>query len=460
MRLYLDIDTREFLQSPSFPRALTILALKRRDTDLIELQFLRDRTVQELPAGTTIRLGLKPSAAYTAEFLATGTFTKSGTGISTKYLLDLNLNTVALNAAFSATPEPETLASMLEVEWASGTTISSSLTLPVSILNDVIRGDEGTPVEAPLFYIASTEDFRATQADAVAGTDNDKWMTPLRTKQAITELAADAAPVQSVAGRTGTVTLAVADVDNAVATSDARLSDSRTPSSTLAHASSHALGGSDPLSPSAINAQSIFTLENLALTSTTRVDLTAARAKIFAVLQYADGTARVRLPQTDSQAGDVFVFRFATGSGSFIVESSTAPNLPLATLSSGQQLRFIKNTSGGWDPVPVDTHTHAISDTTGLQTALDDKQASGSYAAATHAHGNLTNAGAIGDTSGVPVITGTGGVLQAGSFGTAAGTFCQGNDARLLTLTGGITAIAIVDELPEEPDASTLYIVT
>ena len=102
----------------------------------------------------------------------------------------------------------------------------------------------------------------------------------------------------------------------------------------------------------------------------------------------------------------------------------------------------------------VKTQTPAISDITGLQTALDARSPT------THTHGNLTNAGAIGTTSGVPVITGTGGVLQAGSFGTATGTFCQGNDARLLTLTGGITAIAIVDELPEVPDASTLYIVT
>jgi hypothetical protein len=184
MRLFLDIDTREFLQSPSFPRALTTLALKRRDTDLIELQFLRDRVVQELPTGTTIRLGLKPDAAYTAEFLASGTFTKSGTGTATKYLLDLNLNTVTLNTAFAAaTPEPVTLAAMLEVEWASGTTISSSLTLPVTIANDVIRGNEGTPATLPLFYTASTSDFKATQAQAEAGTSNETWMTPLRVKE-------------------------------------------------------------------------------------------------------------------------------------------------------------------------------------------------------------------------------------------------------------------------------------
>jgi hypothetical protein len=42
-----------------------------------------------------------------------------------------------------------------------------------------------------------------------------------------------------------------------------------------------------------------------------------------------------------------------------------------------------KQASGSYAPA---THQHAISDTTGLQTALDGKQASGSYAAATHTH--------------------------------------------------------------------------
>ena len=50
---------------------------------------------------------------------------------------------------------------------------------------------------------------------------------------------------------------------------------------------------------------------------------------------------------------------------------------------------------------------------------------------ASHSHGNLTNAGAIGTTANLPVITTTSGVLTAGSFGTGANTFCQGNDSRL-----------------------------
>ena len=54
-----------------------------------------------------------------------------------------------------------------------------------------------------------------------------------------------------------------------------------------------------------------------------------------------------------------------------------------------------------------------------------------SYTPSSHTHGNITNAGAIGSTASLPIITGTNGVLQTGSFGNSAGTFCQGDDARL-----------------------------
>jgi hypothetical protein len=57
--------------------------------------------------------------------------------------------------------------------------------------------------------------------------------------------------------------------------------------------------------------------------------------------------------------------------------------------------------------------------------------ATGDFAAASHAHGNLTSAGAIGSTANLPVITTTSGVLTAGAFGTGATNFCAGNDARL-----------------------------
>jgi len=71
------------------------------------------------------------------------------------------------------------------------------------------------------------------------------------------------------------------------------------------------------------------------------------------------------------------------------------------------------------------TGTQAISTVDGLQTALDGK------AATSHTHGNITNAGAIGSTANLPLITTTSGVVTTGTFGTTASTFCQGNDSRL-----------------------------
>lgn len=52
-------------------------------------------------------------------------------------------------------------------------------------------------------------------------------------------------------------------------------------------------------------------------------------------------------------------------------------------------------------------------------------------AASSHAHGNVTSAGAIGSTANLPVITTTSGALTTGTFGSSANTFCQGNDSRL-----------------------------
>ena len=63
--------------------------------------------------------------------------------------------------------------------------------------------------------------------------------------------------------------------------------------------------------------------------------------------------------------------------------------------------------------------------TSSVQTQLNGK------AASNHVHGNITNDGKVGTTADKPLITGTGGVVQAGSFGNAANTFCEGNDSRL-----------------------------
>lgn len=68
------------------------------------------------------------------------------------------------------------------------------------------------------------------------------------------------------------------------------------------------------------------------------------------------------------------------------------------------------------------SHTHTKSEISDFPTSMTPTS---------HVHGNITNAGTIGSTANLPIITTTSGKLTTGSFGTAANTFCQGNDSRL-----------------------------
>jgi hypothetical protein len=60
----------------------------------------------------------------------------------------------------------------------------------------------------------------------------------------------------------------------------------------------------------------------------------------------------------------------------------------------------------------------------------NDSRLSDARTPTSHVHGNITNAGAIGTIATLPIITTTSGVLTTGAFGTAAGSFAQGNDSR------------------------------
>ena len=183
MKLFLDLDSRTFLEFQHSSRALQSIVMKRRDRVPLDLQFVQNGNVVELEDGATGQLGIKADNDFSGLFAAfSAQWTKSGTGDAALYRFELNLNTVEIDTLFAGVPKKR-ISLMLETEWSESTLLTSSNTLPVTLENDVVRGDEGTPVTAN-----STR--KATSQEAEAGTDDASWMTPLKTSLAIAALAA------------------------------------------------------------------------------------------------------------------------------------------------------------------------------------------------------------------------------------------------------------------------------
>ena len=168
MKFFLDLTKKQLVKSAASNVALDRLVLKRRDLLAVEVAFVARGAVATMPAGTTTTVALKRTFAD-SNFLA----------LASGEPPTLNLNTVPLEASFSS--NPASVSALLEIRWSVPGETTRTATLAVEIQNSVILGSEGTPESLP--------DGKATQAEATAGTDHTKWMTPLRTAQAIAELA-------------------------------------------------------------------------------------------------------------------------------------------------------------------------------------------------------------------------------------------------------------------------------
>lgn len=143
MRVYISLDNRAFVVSPTLLQEVSTLYFTRRDIVPVEVQFVRNGTVVELAAGATGQMGIKKT--YAGSFLANDSgWTKTGTGTSTIYQFDLNLNTTNLNAEFPLDTE-DSITAKVEVEWTVSGTTSSTLPTSCIVYNDVIRGGESVP---------------------------------------------------------------------------------------------------------------------------------------------------------------------------------------------------------------------------------------------------------------------------------------------------------------------------
>lgn len=165
MKFFLDLQKKQLVKSAASNVPLERLVLKRRDSLAVEIVFVSRNAVADMPEGTTTTVALKRSFAD-SNFLA----------LASGEPPILDLNTVPIEAIFSDT-NPTSISALLEIRWSIPGETTRNTTLAVELQNSVILGTEGTPQAVP--------DGKATQAEAEAGLDHTKWMTPLRTAQAI-----------------------------------------------------------------------------------------------------------------------------------------------------------------------------------------------------------------------------------------------------------------------------------
>ena len=306
--------------------------------------------------GNAPEWGAAPATGVTSVALSSSDFTVSGSPVTSSGTITANLANSGVSAG---TYTKVTVDAKGRVTTGATAGISD-----VTGLQTALDGKAATSHSHSISDVTSLQ----TSLDGKAATSHT------HSSSAITDFnaaAAAAAPVQSVAGRAGAVTLAVADVSGAVSTSDSRLSDARTPNSTLAHASTHHTGGTDALAPSQIGAQSLFTTTTSTITGNTTI--TAGRALIYQVTTTSAVTADINLPSSGHQAGDIIVVRSTTpfASGSVLtIKSGSGATLDTIT-SAEQAFRYTaqSNSPNGWIKVPVDTHTHPASAITDLSSS-------------------------------------------------------------------------------------------
>ena len=412
MTLFLDLATRSFLDASGSP--IESLSFKRRDTEPVILQFLTGGIVTDLGSGATGILGLKPLGAYSSGYIASAlSWTKSGTGTSASYAFSLTLNTAEIDALFVLKSESGTLRAMLEVQWTVGSVVTSSVTLSAEIANDVIRGDEGVLAQAnPDYPTASDLLTKSGNLGGLVSTPSARGNLSVYS-QAETSALLDAKPniatatpadLGSSAAVGSSSTAARADhvhrIPNlselgGVATTDARLSDARTP---LPHDAALITSGTISLDrlPSLSTGIQV-------VSSGTIADLTTPQqAQIItgAIVTTTDGRRWLYKgtgSKTDSasyiELGDITPewTAIANKPTDFTPSAHTHP-LSQITQSSATSGQVATWNGSAWIPSTPATSlvtsvagktgvvTLATSDVTGLQTALDGKQAAGSYA--------------------------------------------------------------------------------
>jgi len=169
MRFYYDFDLGRLVQAPGYPGALNKVDFKRGDAAEIRLGFYRGGRQVSIGSGALLRFALKPSGKYDVDPVVSGDVWSFVDDSNPEYFCNPSFNTVALNALFNHADgdygnDVTSVDLMFEITWSldDGASWSSTDTVIARVYNDVIKGDEGVPLEGPLAYPTSVEVHQLT----------------------------------------------------------------------------------------------------------------------------------------------------------------------------------------------------------------------------------------------------------------------------------------------------------
>jgi hypothetical protein len=175
MDLYWSIERGRLVAGLRSTVQIADLLFKRRDAAELRLYFAGDDgVISERPATTEIRFAIKrPGDFGGAPLVFTAGFVQQP---DLSWLAAPNLNTEQLNDYFTP-PNVASKNGIAEISWRADEDSgwNSSQTLAVTIENDVIQGDEGTPVNAeePTSYLtAAQSNARFSRYDAEQALDS------------------------------------------------------------------------------------------------------------------------------------------------------------------------------------------------------------------------------------------------------------------------------------------------